>query len=57
MEGRVSTKNRLPLALVYYEACLNQQAATHGEKYLKAAWGKRYVKQRLKNYLMGQATI
>ena len=49
----VSTKNRLPMALVYYEACLNQQDATHREKYLKTAWGKRYIKQRLKNYLTG----
>lgn len=47
--GKVlSTKNRLPLELVYYEACLNQQDATHREKYLKTAWGKRYIKARLK---------
>ena len=30
-----STKNRQPLKLIYYEACLNQQDATHREKYLK----------------------
>ena len=47
----VSTKNRLPVKLIYYEACLNQQDATHREKYLKTAWGKRYIKTRLKNYL------
>ena len=52
--GKVtSTKNRLPLILVYYEACLSQQDATHREKYLKTAWGKRYIKARLKNYLTG----
>ena len=52
--GKVeSTKNRLPVALVYYEACLHQQDATHQEKYLKTAWGKRYIKARLKNYLTG----
>jgi len=49
----VSTKNRLPLKLIYYEACLNQQDATHREKYLKTSWGKRFVKSRLKNYLTG----
>ncbi len=50
--GRIpSTKNRLPFELVYYEACLHQQDATHREKYLKTAWGKRYIKSRLKNYL------
>lgn len=48
-----STKNRRPLNLIYYEACLNQQDATHREKYLKTSWGKRYVKNRLKNYLTG----
>ncbi len=48
-DGKVtSTKNRLPVKLVYYEACLNQQDATHREKYLKTAWGKRYIKSRLK---------
>lgn len=52
--GKVfSTKNRLPVELVYYEACLNQQDATHREKYLKTAWGKRFIKSRLKNYLTG----
>ena len=52
-DGKVtSTKNRLPVELVYYEACLNQQDATHREKYLKTAWGKRYIKARLKNYLI-----
>ena len=52
--GRVvSTKNRRPLKLVYYEACLNQRDATKREKYLKTAWGKRYIKTRLKQYLAG----
>lgn len=48
-----STKNRRPLQLIYYEACLNQQDATHREKYLKTSWGKRYIKARLKNYILG----
>ena len=53
-DGKVpSTKNRLPVGLVYYEACLNQKDATHREKYLKTAWGKRFIKTRLKNYLTG----
>ena len=43
-----STKNRTPLKLVYYEACLNQQDATKRESYLKTTWGKRYLKSRLK---------
>jgi len=53
-EGRVnSTKNRGPLKLIYYEACLNQQDATHREKYLKTYHGKMFIKQRLKSYLTG----
>jgi putative endonuclease len=48
-----STKKRIPLKLVYFEGCLNQQDATHREKYLKSSWGKRYIKERMKNYLTG----
>ncbi|HAB54502.1 MAG: excinuclease ABC subunit C [Ignavibacteria bacterium RIFOXYB2_FULL_35_12] len=48
-----STKNRVPFILVYWEGCLNQQDATTREKYLKTAWGKRYIKNRIKNYLTG----
>ena len=44
----ISTQNRLPLELVYYEACLNQQDATHREKYLKTHYGKMFLKNRLK---------
>jgi len=49
----VSTKNRKPLKLIYYEACLNQQDATHREKYLKTFYGKMFIKNRLKSYLTG----
>ncbi len=53
-DGKVpSTKNRIPLELVYWEGCLNQSDATYREKYLKTAWGKRYIKNRIKNYLTG----
>lgn len=48
-----STKDRRPLQLVYFEGSLNSKDATHREKYLKTSWGKRYIKQRLKNYLTG----
>ena len=52
--GKVdSTKNRLPFKLIYYEACINQKDALHREKYLKTAYGKRYLKSRLKNYFTG----
>lgn len=53
-KGKVeSTKNRRPLKLIYYEACLNQQDATHREKYLKTYHGKMFLKNRLKSYLTG----
>lgn len=51
-EGKVnSTKNRIPLKLIYYEVCLNQQDALKREKYLKTNYGKRYIKSRLKEFL------
>jgi putative endonuclease len=53
-KGRVeSTRDRRPLELVYYEACLNRNDATHREKYLKTYHGKAYIKKRLKSYLTG----
>jgi putative endonuclease len=48
-----STANRRPLELVYYEACRSREDATKREKYLKTAWGKRYIKSRLAGYLTG----
>lgn len=48
-----STKDRRPLRIVYCEACLNQQDATHREKYLKTYHGSMYMKKRLKSYLTG----
>jgi putative endonuclease len=52
--GKVlSTKNRLPMNLIYWEGCLNQIVALSREKYLKTAWVKRFIKNRLKTYLTG----
>jgi len=52
--GKVtSTKKRIPLKLVYWEGCLSQADSTKREKYLKTAWGKRYIKNRLNDYLTG----
>jgi putative endonuclease len=53
-EGLVSsTKLRAPFELVYSEGCLNHSDAAQREKYLKTAWGKRYLKGRLRRYLTG----
>jgi len=52
--GKVrSTKSRRPFKLIYYECSLNEDDAKRREKYLKTAYGKRYLKQRLKSYSMG----
>ena len=53
-KGRVeSTKDRLPLRLIYYEACIKQEDALHRERYLKTYNGKRFLHKRLKSYLTG----
>jgi putative endonuclease len=41
------------IKLVYWEGCRNDSDAAQREKYLKAAWGKRYVKNRFRRYLTG----
>jgi len=48
-----STKDRRPLKLIYYEACLSQDDATKREKYLKSYHGRMFLKNRLKSYLTG----
>lgn len=51
--GKVeSTKNRAPFKLIYFEGSLNKYDSLHREKYLKTTYGKRYLKNRLKNYLL-----
>lgn len=53
-KGKVkSTKNRLPIRLVYYEACLDERDARHRERYLKTHHGKLFLHNRLKSYLTG----
>ena len=50
--GRVnSTKNRRPMKLIYYEACLNEEDTRQRERYLKSGMGKKYLRNRLKNSL------
>ena len=51
-KGRVeSTKNRRPLKLIYYEACIAQDDALKREKYLKTYYGRMFIHKRLKSYL------
>ena len=48
-----STRHRGKFNLIYFEGCLNQQDATHREKYLKTYLGKLFLRNRLKSYLTG----
>jgi putative endonuclease len=48
-----STRDRRPLKLIYYEACLSQTDALKREKYFKTHYGKLFLKNRLKSYFTG----
>ncbi len=50
----VSTKVRRPFMMIYYEACHSQEDALHREKYLKTAYGKRFIKNRLKQFFVNR---
>ena len=42
-----ATQYRLPVKLVYYEACRSELAARKRELQLKTGFGRRYLKTRL----------
>jgi putative endonuclease len=46
-----STRDRRPLKLVYYEACLDECDAIKREKYFKSGFGRRFLRNRLECYL------
>ena len=48
-----STKDRRPMELIYYEACLDQDDATRREKYFKTHYGKMFLRKSLKSYFTG----
>ena len=48
-----STRNRRPLQLIFYEACIDKNDARHREKYLKTYHGRMFIRRRLKSYLTG----
>ncbi len=47
----ISTRNRLPLVLVYYEACRDKEDAKARERFLKSGMGERFLRTRMKNFL------
>jgi putative endonuclease len=46
-----STKNRLPIKLIHYEYFINQTDAKAREVFLKSGYGRRQLKEILKNTL------
>ncbi len=53
-KGKVnSTKDRRPLTLIYYEACIKETDARRREKTLKSYRGKMFIRNRLKSYFTG----
>jgi len=42
-----ATKNRRPLKLIYFEACLSKDKAIAREKYFKTGFGRRFLKDRI----------
>ena len=46
----VSTRNRRPLELIYFEGCNTKEDALKREKYLKTYYGRMFLKKRLKSY-------
>ena len=47
----LSTKNKVPWKLIYYEAYLERKDATGRERFLKSGAGWRFIKKQLKHYL------
>jgi putative endonuclease len=52
-----ATKLKLPITLIYYEACLNKYDATKREKYFKSGPGRKFVKNRLRQYFKGLGPV
>ena len=48
---QISTQNRTPFRVIYYEWCLDKKDTIARERYLKSGMGKKYLRNRLKHYL------
>jgi len=47
-KGQVeATRERRPLELIYYEACLSREETIKREKSLKTGFGRKYLKRRI----------
>ena len=46
--GKVkATQDRLPLEIIYYEACKDKTRAISREKYFKTGFGRKFLKNRI----------
>lgn len=43
----LSTKDRVPLDLIYYEACLSKNKSIEREKFFKSGFGRKFLKNRI----------
>jgi putative endonuclease len=46
-----TTRRKMPWVQIYYEVGFSKQDAINREKYLKSGMGRRYLKNRLKDFL------
>lgn len=47
----VSTREKTPYELIYYEALKNKKDALNREKYLKTGFGRRSISKIIANYM------
>jgi putative endonuclease len=52
-----STKFRLPLKLIYFEGCLDEEDAKRRESYLKTTQGRRFLGLQLIKYKRNKTTF
>ncbi|EKD84687.1 MAG: hypothetical protein ACD_38C00172G0001 [uncultured bacterium] len=45
--GVLSTKNRRPLEIVYFEGGISKEKAIKREKYFKTGFGRKFLKDRI----------
>lgn len=48
-----STKHKIPLKLIHFEACSDKSDTYRREKYLKSGMGKKYLNSRINGGLTG----
>lgn len=52
-----ATKHRLPMKLIYFEACLDESDARRREIYLKSTRGLKFLVKRIKSYYSKKSNL